>query len=145
MNQGSNFLGGSFSNRDNVRAPIQFRRESQPQHLKSWFISRTDPSIFISVAPVLLERSNEASWVFPALESTSHFLPQSIVSRKSDSNSGTNSSCCQRSDAWSQLEQKVIYSKKKCRTKKGALRNSSINWIFVWRVDILVMTEVLII
>ena len=30
-NQGSNFLGGSFSNRDNVRAPIQFRRESQPQ------------------------------------------------------------------------------------------------------------------
>ena len=28
-NQGSNFLGGSFSNRDNVRAPIQFRRESQ--------------------------------------------------------------------------------------------------------------------
>ena len=30
-NQGSNFLGGSFSNRDNVRAPIQFRKESQPQ------------------------------------------------------------------------------------------------------------------
>ena len=29
-NQGSNFLGGSFSNRDNVRAPIQFRREHQP-------------------------------------------------------------------------------------------------------------------
>ena len=37
MNQGSNFLGGSFSNRDNVRAPIQFRRESQPQHLKRCF------------------------------------------------------------------------------------------------------------
>ena len=33
-NQGSNFLGGSFSNRDNARAQIQFRRESQPQHLK---------------------------------------------------------------------------------------------------------------
>ena len=29
-NQGSNFLGGSFSNRDSVRAPIQFRREHQP-------------------------------------------------------------------------------------------------------------------
>ena len=27
-NQGSNFLGGSFSNRDNVRVPIQFRRDS---------------------------------------------------------------------------------------------------------------------
>ena len=36
-NEGSNFLGGSFSNRDNVRVPIQFRRKSQPQHLKSWF------------------------------------------------------------------------------------------------------------
>ena len=34
MNKGSNFLGGTFSNRDDVRAPIQFRRESQPHHLK---------------------------------------------------------------------------------------------------------------
>ena len=25
------FLGGSFSNRENVRAPIQFRRDSQTQ------------------------------------------------------------------------------------------------------------------
>ena len=33
-NQGSNFLGGSFSNIDNVRAPVQFRRENQPQHFK---------------------------------------------------------------------------------------------------------------
>ena len=33
-NQGSSFLVGSFNNRDNVRAPIQFRRESQPKHLK---------------------------------------------------------------------------------------------------------------
>ena len=29
-NQGSNFIGGSFSNKDNVGAPIQFGRESQP-------------------------------------------------------------------------------------------------------------------
>ena len=29
-NQGSNFLRGSFSNRGNVRVPIQFRRGSQP-------------------------------------------------------------------------------------------------------------------
>ena len=34
MNQGSNFLGGNFSNRDNVRAPIQIRREREPQNLK---------------------------------------------------------------------------------------------------------------
>ena len=33
-NQGSNFLRGSFSNVDNVRVPIQFRSESQPQHFK---------------------------------------------------------------------------------------------------------------
>ena len=33
-NQGSNFLGGNFSNIDNLRAPIQFRRESQPSILK---------------------------------------------------------------------------------------------------------------
>ena len=29
-NQGYNFLGGSFSNRDNVRAPIRFGRERVP-------------------------------------------------------------------------------------------------------------------
>ena len=28
-NQGSNFLEGSFSYRDNVRAPVKFVRESQ--------------------------------------------------------------------------------------------------------------------
>ena len=32
--QGTNFLGGTFSNRDNVRAPIQLRRESQFQDVK---------------------------------------------------------------------------------------------------------------
>ena len=42
MNQGSNFLGGSFSNNDNVRAPIQFRRQGrQPQLLKRWFFPKT--------------------------------------------------------------------------------------------------------
>ena len=30
INQGSNFLGGSFSNRDNVRAPVQFRTDGHP-------------------------------------------------------------------------------------------------------------------
>ena len=33
MNQGSSFIVGSFTNRDNVRAPIQSRRERQCQHL----------------------------------------------------------------------------------------------------------------
>ena len=35
-NQFSNFLGGSFSNRDNLRVPIQFGKERQPQHLRRW-------------------------------------------------------------------------------------------------------------
>ena len=53
-NQGSNFLGGSYINRDNVRAPIQYGRERvNPSILKDDFSSRTDPSIFTSIAPVL--------------------------------------------------------------------------------------------
>ena len=35
--QSSNFLGGTFSDRDSVWAPIQFGSENQPQHLKRWF------------------------------------------------------------------------------------------------------------
>ena len=33
-NKGSNFLGSSFSNKDNKRAAIQFGRENQPKPLK---------------------------------------------------------------------------------------------------------------
>ena len=51
-----NFLGGSFSNSDNVRAPIQFRRENQTQHPKKDDLStRTDPSIFPSIEAMLLD------------------------------------------------------------------------------------------
>ena len=56
--QGYNFLRGSFSNRDNVRVLIQFRREILP---KDDFSSRTDSSIFTSIVPVLLDQSNETS------------------------------------------------------------------------------------
>ena len=100
-NQSSNFLAGSFSNRENLRAPIQFWRESQPQHLKDDFSSRTDPSISTSTPPMLLDWSNETSWVFPTLKSTSCFLPQSKVSPRSDSSWEANSSCYHRSDTWS--------------------------------------------
>ena len=75
MNQGPNFLRSSFSNRDNVWAPNQFRRESKPSILKDDFSSRTDSSIFTSITPALLERSNKTSWFFPELKSTSNFLP----------------------------------------------------------------------
>ena len=58
-NQGSNFLRDTFSNSNNLRSLIQFR--SQPQHCKRIFSSRT------SIAPVLLEWSNETSWVFNSI------------------------------------------------------------------------------
>ena len=102
--QGSNYLGGNFSNRDNIRTPTQFRGQVNPSNLKDDFSTRTDPSIFSSTAPVLSDRSNKTSWFFPALKSTSNFLPHSKVSRRSDSCLEANSSCCHRSDAWSQLE-----------------------------------------
>ena len=108
-NQNFNFLGCRFSNRDNVKSSIQFRTEKQPSILKYDFFSISDPSVFTSI-PVLLGRPNEPSWIFPALKSTSHFLPQSIVSRRSDSSSAANSSSCNRSDAWSHQEQRVVSS-----------------------------------
>ena len=45
MNQGSNFLGGMFNDRDNARAQIQFRREINPSISEDDFFLRTDPSI----------------------------------------------------------------------------------------------------
>ena len=93
-NQGSNFLGGTFSNRDNVRAPIQLRRESQPQHLKRWLFLKYRPIHFHNSTTSVISRSNETSWVFLALKPTSHFQPQSTVPRWSDSCSEANSSYC---------------------------------------------------
>ena len=49
MNQGSRFLESSFGNRDNLRIRIQFRKTS-PKCIKNGFTSRTDPSIFTSIA-----------------------------------------------------------------------------------------------
>ena len=61
MNQSSNFLGGSFGSRDNVRAPIEFRKKVYPSITKDYFSSGTDSSIFTSRAPVLLDQSNKTS------------------------------------------------------------------------------------
>ena len=62
-NQGSNFLGGSFSNRDNIKVESNLEEEVNPSILKDDFSSRTDPSIdvFISIAPPLLNRSKKTS------------------------------------------------------------------------------------
>ena len=45
MNQGSSF-GGGFSIRHTVRAPAQFGRESQPQHLERLFFLKNRPIHF---------------------------------------------------------------------------------------------------
>ena len=58
-NQEPDFLGGNINNKDNVRDPIQIRRDINPNILKDDFSSKTDPSTFISVAPVLFDWSNK--------------------------------------------------------------------------------------
>ena len=68
-----------------------------PKILKDDFSSRTDPSIFTSITPVLLDRLDETSEVFSALKSSGSSCP-SPVSRRSDPSSETNSCCCHRSD-----------------------------------------------
>ena len=78
-NQGSNFLGGGFSYRNNVRDQIQFRKERQPQHLKRWFFLKKRPTIFTSTAQVLSDRLNETSWVFPAWKSYAISLSNSEI------------------------------------------------------------------
>ena len=88
----------------NVRVPIQFSRESQPQQLKRWFFLKNRPIHFHINSAVLLNWSNKTSCVFPALKSISHFPSQSTVPRRSDSSSEANSSCYHRSDAWSHLK-----------------------------------------
>ena len=57
-NQSSNILGGSFSNRDNVTAP-NLEDKDNPSLLKDSFFSKADPSTTMSLARVLLDRSNE--------------------------------------------------------------------------------------
>ena len=80
-NQRPYFLGGSFSNRDIVRASIQLEVKDSPSILKDDFSWRTEPPIFTPIAPELLDQSHEISWAFPALNLTSKFLPQFIVTK----------------------------------------------------------------
>ena len=60
-NQGSNFLGCIFNNRDNAQPQSKLEEKVNLSILKDEFSSRTDPSIFTSIAPVLLDRSNKTS------------------------------------------------------------------------------------
>ena len=65
-NQGSNFLEGSFSNRDNIlNASIMpqsnLEEKVNPTILKHHFPSSTDLSIFTSIAPVFSDWSNKTT------------------------------------------------------------------------------------
>ena len=69
-NQGFNFLGGSFSSKDSVRAPIRFKRERQPQHLKILFFLKNRPIPFHinSTSVIRLVKLNDLS--FSSIEIT---------------------------------------------------------------------------
>ena len=67
-NQGSNFLRVSFSSGDNVRAPIQFRRESQPQHLKRLFILKKRPVHFHINSTSVFRPVNQNKLSFSSIE-----------------------------------------------------------------------------
>ena len=63
-NQGTNFLGGSFGNRDNVKTSIQFRRERQFHYLKRRFFHKNRPIQFnINITSVIrLVKRNQLSF-----------------------------------------------------------------------------------
>ena len=101
-------------------------------------------SIFTLIVSVLLDWSNSTSCVFTALKFASHPLPQSTLSCRLDSSSEANSSHCCISDSWLHLRKRTVSSAKIAilqitssrRTDNRILRNSSINWIFLWRLPI---------
>ena len=68
MSQGSNLLGGSFSNSNNVRAQPNLEERVNPNTLKEDFFSRTDQFIFTSILSVFLDQSKETSPVFSSIE-----------------------------------------------------------------------------
>ena len=70
-NQRLNFLGGSFSYRDDLRASIQFKRERQTQHLKYFVKSRPIHFHINSNSIIIPVKRNKQS--LPALKSTSNF------------------------------------------------------------------------
>ena len=104
-NQGSNFAGDNFSNRDYVRAPILFRRERQPQPLKRWFFLKNRPIHFHINSASVIRAVKRNKLSFSSVE-----MKKSTVSHRSDSSSVAISSCCHRSDACSHLKCSVVPS-----------------------------------
>ena len=64
----------------------------------------------MSMTPELADQSKEANCVFSAFKETSHLLPHSTVSLRSDSRSENISTCFYISDALSQPGYRVVSS-----------------------------------
>ena len=95
-NQGSNFFGGSFSNKDNVRA--QFRTKRQSQHLKRllFFKNRLIHFYINSTGAVKLVKQNKLH--FSSNQINKPVPDQSTVSHKSGLSLVASSSCYHKSD-----------------------------------------------
>ena len=68
IEQSSKFLGCSFSNTDNVRTPIQFRREGSPQHLKRWFFLKNRSIHFHINRTIVTRLVKQNQLIFPRVE-----------------------------------------------------------------------------
>ena len=153
-NQGSNFLGGSFRNRDNVRAPIQFRRESQPQHLKRLFFFENRPVHFHVNSTSVIRPVKRNQLSFSSIEVNKPFLtPVHSISQirfkfRSQFYLLPQIRCLMAfriessiisidSNVINNIIRKIInVYQEKCRTNNGPLSNSSINWVFLGRFPI---------
>ena len=144
-NEGSNFLGGSFRNRDNVRTPFQFRRESQssilkddfPQEQTHPFSHQQDQCYQLSFFSIEINKLLPAP-VYSVSQITfrSQFLLLSQV-RCLNTFIVEVSVISIDSNITDNIIREVIdEQQEKCRTKNGSLRNSSINCIFLSRLPI---------
>ena len=82
MSQGSNVLSDNFSNSDNLKVPIKFRRATQSQLLfffffLSFFFFKNRPIHFHINSNRVIRLVEKNKMTFPAFKSVSLFLPQS--------------------------------------------------------------------
>ena len=148
MNQGSNFFGDSFSNRDNIRAAIQFRRESQPQHLKrlSFLKNRRICFHINSTSVSRLVKRNQLSFssieINKPLPAPVHRVSQIRFNFRSQFQLLLQIRCLITirvessitsidSNITDNIRKAIKVQQEKCRIKNEALKNASINWIFL--------------
>ena len=80
MSQVSNFCGGSFSNRDSGRAPIQYRKEKQSKRLKRLFFFKNKLAHFHISSTRVIRLTIYSNWAYasPRLHMTCCILEHSI-------------------------------------------------------------------